>query len=139
MNLPVPGQYLWNMKYVTAPPAYTIIKYQNDVFSINNAKLYDFNPSSGILKISMPPKDLELFLISLGEMPANGEDLVMPSPPETDFPHVRFKNVKSIESAMEFEEEGLYLLNYEPVREIKKEKKDLTYAINSFFKRKHNN
>jgi len=66
---------------------------------IDGKKMYNFNPETGILQISMSSSDLEILLQQVGEIPESGMDLrlQLPLPFGVDGPAM-FLNVKRIES-----------------------------------------
>jgi len=70
-------------------------------FEIDGKRLYDFNPETGVLQVSMRPGDLEMLMEQIGEIPENGRDLVLPTP---FVGPARFKGVKRIESISNLKE-----------------------------------
>lgn len=72
-------------------------------FEIDGKKLYDFDPKTGVLRISMSPSDLEVLLEKIGEIPAGGKDFTLPAP----ISPVSFRSVKRIEPIQEQENEYL--------------------------------
>ncbi len=81
---------------------------------INGQTLYNFNPESGILQISMSLGDLEILLRKVGKIPEDGKDIEiqLPLPFGVDGP-ARFQGVKRIESLPGIEE-GRYMLGSNP-------------------------
>lgn len=67
-------------------------------FKINGKKVFDFDQETGILKISISPNNLEVLISKIGEIPAEGMDINLP----TSFGEIgRFKGVKKLESIPE--------------------------------------
>ncbi len=58
----------------------------------NSGVLYRFIPETGDLEISMHPSDLEILLVQIGEIPAEGKDIALQIPAG----FLTFKNVKKI-------------------------------------------
>lgn len=95
---------------------------------INGQKLYNFNPETGVLQVSMSSEDLELLGQQIGEIPETGKDLVLPIPYGIEGP-ARFKGVRSIEPMPEVKE-GEYLITLEERKsEDRQNKKGLLSRI----------
>lgn len=149
MNYPVPGQFVWNLEaivpkdpnnqYATSFQNWSILFIYPYSMPEKVIYIYDFNISTGELKISMPKSDLELMIAEIGAIPLGGEDIQLCSPPtmSSDYPYLKFKNVKSLVSMDSVN--GQYALHYTPLSKNSKETKTLHYLGNSYIKREHKN
>lgn len=126
------GEYLWNYDKELFHPieGQHIIKYKNNIVDIDQIKVYEFEPETGTLKISMPKRDLEKFVSEIGFISEFGEDVRMPFPEEPGR-YVKFEKVKRIECLDDLNEEKR-ILKYD-----NSGKRDNTtnYLVNSFYKR----
>lgn len=70
-------------------------------YEIDGEKLYEFDPKTGVLQISMSPEDVEFLLEEIDEIPEEGKTLTLPTPLSPDIspylPEVKFKNFSSRE------------------------------------------
>ena len=93
--------------------------------------VYDFDPKSGVLKISISPGDLEILLQQLGGIPDSGRDLILPSPNPVDgtASTLNFTGVKHAVPITEEDERNYYIRLQKPGEPIG--------LIRRFFTRDH--
>lgn len=84
----------------------------NTYAEINGKKMYNFNPETGLLQISINPSDLEILSQQLGKIPESGMDLrlQLPLPFGADGPAV-FPHVKRIESIPGVKKDHMFKYN----------------------------
>jgi len=81
-------------------------------YGIGERTLYNFDPQTSVLQVSMSPADVEILLRELvGELPPEGRNLRFPYHPFSD--PARFEGVKRIEPLPD--SEGRYMMRLERI------------------------
>lgn len=93
---------------------------------INEEKLYNFDPETGVLYISIKDTDWDSFKKKIGDIPPEGKEIVLPTPPST-VPGI-FSGMKEIKPFPE-SEVGEYLLKPEDLVKIGDNEYMLKYRL----------